>query len=54
MKGILFFAVCSVLTAFFMNYDVQGERDKERARIESLMRSADYQQAYARQLEAWR
>lgn len=48
------FALCATLTAVFMNYDIEAERDMERARIESIMHSSDYKQAYARQLEAWR
>ena len=54
MRHFLFFALCATLTCVFMNYDIEAERDMERARIEALMRSSDYQQAYARQLEAWR
>ena len=48
------FALCAALTAVFMNYDIEAERVKERERIEAIMSSADYQQDYARQLEAWR
>lgn len=48
------FALFATLACVFMNYDIETERNKERARIEALMRSSDYQQAYARQLEEWR
>ena len=51
---IAFFALCVVLASVFMNYDIDSARAKERARIEALMRSFDYQQAQERQLEAWR
>ena len=51
---IAFFALCVVLASVFMNYDIDYARTKERARIEALMRSFDYQQAQERQLEAWR
>ena len=52
--GIVFFALCVVLAYVFMNCDIEGARAKERARIEALMSSFDYQQAQERQLEAWR
>lgn len=53
-RSIAFFALCVVLASVFMNYDIDTARNKERARIEALMRSFDYQQAQERQLEAWR
>lgn len=52
--GIAFFTLCVFLASVFMNYDIDSARIKERARIEALMRSSDYQQAQERQLEAWR
>lgn len=52
--GIAFFALCAVMASVFMNYDIDAARNKERARIEDMMRSFDYQQAQERQLEAWR
>ena len=52
--GIAFFALCAVMSSVFMNYDIDSARIKERARIEAMMRSFDYQQAQERQLEAWR
>ena len=51
---IAFFALCVVLASVFMNCDIDSARIKERARVESLMNSFDYQQAQERQLEAWR
>lgn len=53
-RSIAFFALCVVLASVFMNCDIEGARAKERARIEALMGSFDYQQAQERQLEAWR
>lgn len=53
-RSITFFALCVVLAYVFMNCDIEGARAKERARIEALMRSFDYQQAQERLLEAWR
>ena len=47
-------ALAVLLGGFFVAYDRETEQAKERARIEALMRSFDYQQAQERQLKAWR
>lgn len=54
MKRIVpFIAVAAIMSGFFMNYDVHAERDKERARIEAIQASTDYQVAKAAQFAKW-
>ena len=48
--GIVFFALCVLLGGFFVAYDRETEQAKERARIEAMQSTTEYQQAYARQL----
>lgn len=39
-----------LLGGFFVAYDRETEQAKERARIETMQSTTEYQQAYARQL----
>jgi len=50
----LFFVLAATLGGLFYTCDWEARRQQERTRIEAIQASTDYQQAYARQLEAWK
>lgn len=55
LKITLFVTVmAAALGGLFISIDAEAAREKERARIESVQATTDYQIEYARQLARWK
>ena len=55
LKITLFVTVmAAALGGLFISIDVETAREKERARIEAVQATTDYQIEYARQLARWK
>lgn len=55
LKITLFVTVtAAALGGLFISIDVEAAREKERARIEAVQATTDYQIEYARQLARWK
>ena len=55
LKITLFVTVtATALGGLFISIDVEAAREKERARIEAVQATTDYQIEYARQLARWK
>lgn len=52
--AVLSLVTAAALGGLFLSIGVEAAREKERARIESIQATPEYQMAYARQLARWR
>lgn len=51
---VLSLVTAAALGGLFISIDVETAREKERARIEAVQATTDYQIEYARQLARWK